>query len=1306
MKHTKFIHVSPGKGVSQSMLQNVNVSQTETVHKNNESHVNVIVPTVKVNVNGKCDSLALLDNASNTTFCTERLVNKLGVKGSTVSYKLNTLNTVNESKQSMVVDLKVRSYDGENMLHLSNVHVVKQIPVNIPHVDLSLYPDLNQLPIANDSHVNSVDILIGQDHAEALIPLDVRQANKGEPFAVKTLLGWSINGPVEISGKPNKRVITHFICSSTDDDLMRLYDIETDAHSDKVSWSKEDKQVVALWDDSVKLVDGHYELPVPWKPNVCFPNNFAVAASRLNSLHKQLEKQSLTEKYNDEMGKLFDNGYAEVVPESDLFSKERLWYLPHQVVVTDKKPGKLRIVFDCASKFKGESLNDKSYQGPDINNKLLHVLLRFRENSIAVMADIESMYSQVRIPLSDRDALRFLKKDDSGKLTQCRMTSHLFGGVWCASSSTYALRRVLVDKDVDDLVKRTILHSFYVDDCLDSVTSGTKATNLLFGTKSVLATTGFNLTKFITNDSEVLNCIPEQDQAKEVKDFSPQSKALGVSWDVTKDTFYFKVDVNVTDPATKRNMLSLIASTYDPLGLVSPIIMTGRLILQNVIRNKCSWDEPVPPDINTDWLQWTKGLEHLSNIQFPRCVKPSAFDDGAFELHHFSDASSTAYGSCSYLRCINKDGQIHVTLIMSKCKIAPIKQMTIPRLELQAAVLSARSDTLLRSELRLDLLPSYFWTDSQIVISYLKNDSSRFHVFVGNRVSEITSLTDASQWHHIAGVHNPADLITRQQHPESMDMKKWLHGPEFLSKAKNEWQQGNDEFELSSDDPEVKQVIRNTYLVVVDNHPVDVMSGFYSSWYKLKRAIALWRRLLHMLKTKDKSLHGTSLTVNEIQEAEVVIIKHIQGQLYPSEMERLSNGATLPKSSPLRDLLPMLCDDGIMCVGGRLKHADLPSDRKYPIIIPNKHPVAILIVRHYHNIAHLGTEWTLSHIRSRYWIVKARLIVKQVKKDCTTCKRLYASPCVQQMSDLPHERLAAGEAPFSCIGCDCFGPFAVKVLRSEVKRYGLICTCFSIRAIHLEVLDSMSTDSFLNGFRRFVARRGSPQKVFSDNGTNFVGAQSEMDHCKSQLDMRCIQSYGTQSNMEWKFNPPHAPHMGGAWERMIGIVKKVLPAMLKDCRLTDEVLRTVFAEVECIVNSRPLTKLSDDVNDMSPLTPNHLLMLRSGPTPVPGIFSQSDMYRNKWRYVQHLSNQFWSRWLREYLPELQKRHKWHNKERNVQVGDLVLVVGENMPRRLWPLGLVVQIKHGRDNLVRSVHVKTRSTTLVRPVTKIVLLEAC
>ena len=308
------------------------------------------------------------------------------------------------------------------------------------------------------------------------------------------------------------------------------------------------------------------------------------------------------------------------------------------------------------------------------------------------------------------------------------------------------------------------------------------------------------------------------------------------------------------------------------------------------------------------------------------------------------------------------------------------------------------------------------------------------------------------------------------------------------------------------------------------------------------------------------------------------------------------------------------------------------------------------------------------------------------------------------MADLPEERMIPDKAPFSYVGTDCFGPILVKLGRSEVKRYGCLFTCLTTRAVHLEVLNTMDTDTFINALRRFVARRGCPLKMWSDNGTNYVGCQNELKRCLKQLDHDKIYAHCTKQNIQWHFNTPDAPHMGGVFERMVQTVKRVLMAVIGNNQLNDEILCTLLCEVENIVNSRPITKVSDDSCDPVAITPNNFLFLHGGPSPILGKFDVADLYKKRWRRVQHMVDIFWKRWVREYLPLLQKVNKWHKTHDNLKVGDLVMIADENTPRGLWPLAIVTDVRKGRDGLVRTVHVRTKSSQLVRPVTKIILLE--
>lgn len=1305
-KHTRLIHVNKpgGKPVSS---QGATVSEGENVVQANTSLVSkkgVNLPVVPVSVNSRISTGALLDSGSTASFCSKRLVEQLQLKGLSSSLALSTLNGKSEQKTELV-DLNLVSEDGSKSLWLKNVMAVEQIPVQTGPINVDSYPHLSDLPLHQGQ---GVDVLIGQDNAEALLPLEVRKGERGEPFAVKTLLGWSVNGPGRVLDSFPTSSVSNFVSVETlDRKVDALWDIENERIlNEKCPMSSNDRKVLSLWDGNCKMVDGHFELPIPWKPDVELPNNVAMARSRLKSLQVSLVKRGLEDRYNEEINKLFVNGYAELVPEAEISKESGVWYVPHHAVISDKKPDKVRIVYDCAAQFQGESLNDKCLQGPDMNNMLIHVLLRFRQYRYAIMSDVEAMYYQVLVPITDRDALRFLWVNEDGSVKHCRMTRHLFGGVWCSSIATYALRKSCgLVEDCDPLASEIVHKSFYVDDCLISVASPEDVMRVVQGTKSVLKEGGFNLTKFVINDQELLSRVPPDDRAKEVKELciEANSKALGVKWCVTQDHFYFDVDFVNQIKVTRRSILSIVSSTFDPLGLLSPIIVVGRLLFQEATRLKLGWDEIVPDQLRSKWVSWLYDLNSVTDIKIPRCVTFGKDDETKIEVHHFSDASSKAYGCCSYLRSVAESGEAKVSLLISKAKVAPLKTITLPRLELQAAVMSAQVDAMLRQELDLQICNSHFWVDSEIVLKYILNENRRFHVFVANRIGLIRELTNPSQWHHIAGKDNPADVVSRGINPKDLDVDQWCNGPEFLRKEEIHFESTITGPMLLDNDPEVKSDRECFVVSQGDEHPIDTLSKHYSSWYRLKRAVAWWMKLIRRLRNKDQG--SSPLSVDEIQEAEMVVVKHVQRGSFSSEIQRLGEGRKVSKKSEIKALDPLLDSNGMLVVGGRIRRSQFHEQVKHPYLIPSDHSVAQLIVSEVHQVAHLGCEWIVSQVRKRYWIIGLRRIVKAVSKRCVECKKLFAEPCLQKMADLPAERLEPNNPPFYYTGVDCFGPFGIKQGRSEVKRYGCIFTCLTTRAIHMEKLNSLDTNSFINAFRRFVSRRGVPSKIWSDNGTNFVGANTELRKSFEEIDQEQVRKCALKLQVEWSFNPPYASHMGGIWERLIRTVRKVMSGLQNmGSRLSDEMFETLLCEVESIVNGRPITKVSDDVNDLECLTPNHLLMLQGQASVSIGRFADVDLYKRKWRCVQYLAQQYWTRWIREYIPELQKRQKWLKVQRNVKPGDVVLVVAENTPRGIWPMGRVIQTKQGADGLVREAKVKTKSTVLTRPVTKLVFLE--
>ena len=425
------------------------------------------------------------------------------------------------------------------------------------------------------------------------------------------------------------------------------------------------------------------------------------------------------------------------------------------------------------------------------------------------------------------------------------------------------------------------------------------------------------------------------------------------------------------------------------------------------------------------------------------------------------------------------------------------------------------------------------------------------------------------------------------------------------------------------------------------------------------------------------------------------------------------------KCKQLRKLNLFVDENGLIRVGGRLSLSSAKYSVRHPVLLPGTSRIGSLIAEETHRLCgHLGKSTVLSALRTKFWMVGASAVVRRVLRNCMICRKYQGKPMTQLMSDLPASRVKGDVPPFTHVGVDYFGPFNITHGRKSEKRYGVIFTCMSSRAIHIEIAPSLSTDSFLNAFRRFISRRGNVSSITSDNGTNFVGACRELKASLESWNKPEIERCMARHCVEWKFNTPYASNFGGVWERLIRIVRKVLSSLLSEqpVKLSDDLLTTLMCETEAVVNSRPLTAVSDDPNDCNALTPNHLLLLNSVDTFPTGLFSSSDSYHlRRWKQVQYLADLFWTRWRREYLTLLQSRQKWSTTQRPIQEGDLVLVTDQNLPRNDWPLGRVVEAPTSADGRRRSAKIRiakyrdssvTRLGTMFveRPITKLILLR--
>ena len=1350
--HPTTLHDGKGLSVHATSVPSMSISmcvvQVQVWHKDN--------PDTKATV------YALLDECSNGTFIKDSLLDIIKIPqdniGPNLSLEVTTVIGAEEQNSGGVKGLVVQATGSHLMLYgdrpipLPYAHCRPSLAVGAEEIPtpsrINRLPHLRKLMDIIPDYDPSIPIglMIGGNCAKANETMETIPSTDDGPYAKRTRLGWCVVGPIASRSEnqviqsfytnlrdkiPVRDILTnkianHTFVSTTERThdpytsmLKQMYNQDfNEPWGEKEGLSVEDRRFLQTMETSITLVDGHYELPIPLRnPDLKLPNNRIQAMSRLSSIkRKLLADDKLREKYVSIIQKMISSGYARVADTSK-DPPGRVWTIPHFVVYSSKTD-KYRVVFDFAAKFKGRCLNDELIQGPNLANLMIGVILRFRKEEVAYMADIEAMYHQVKVPEDQRSLLRFLfwpNGNLDANPVDMEMCVHAFGAVSSGSCAIFALNKSAEDGEstFGEDAAYCILRNFYIDDHLKSVPSVKIAAELFPATRNMCAAKGFNLTKFISNSSELNKLIPSECHAPSLVDLSmskqpvPLERALGIFWCIEDDTLRFRIILQ-DKPLTPRGVLSTVGSVHDPNGVAGPFILLGRLILQKITKGKVSWDDPLSPDLRAAWEKWRAGLPQLEELKIQRCYKPPGFKTESSSIHSFSDASELGYGMVTYLRQVSTEGEVCVAFVMAKSRVVP-GQHSVPRTELTAADVSAQITAMVKEELDMPLSSETYWSDSTVALGYIRNETKCFRTFVANRQSRILRLTNKEDWKHVDTKNNPADYASRGLTVSEHDkVQVWLRGPEMLWQKEDPARNPCPIMQVADDDPEVLTTVSCNAVVVAETNSVLNLLDTFPSWDEVKETVATASLFLSLLR---KEREVPTLTVDDLVKSENRVIRMLQDKYFPKERECLKTGTKVMKSSPIIKLDPFLDENQLLRVGGRLRRGNL--DNKHPVILPKNDSIVYKIIQHYHeDIAHLGRTSTLNELRLQdYWVINGGAQVRKLVDRCRRCKELRGQPETQKMADLPEERTTCAEPPFTYCGADMFGPFITKEGRKELKRYGVIFTCYSCRGVHIEMTASLDTDAFILALRRFLSRRGPVRSIRSDNGGNFIGVEEEMRKGLQEMDMEKIRKFLLDHScdwIQWEKNPPESSHMGGVWERQIRTVRSVLSSLLKDIpgRLDDESLRTLFTEVEAIVNSRPLAvdNLNDETSD--PLTPNHLLTMKSKVVlPPPGVFQQADIYcRKRWRAVQHLANEFWQQYSKEYVRVSQVRSKWNNPRRNITVNDIVLVLDKNLPRNRWSKGRVVEVFPSDDGLVRAVNVKTGpNTVLKRPVTKLVVI---
>nr|CAI5835987.1 unnamed protein product [Callosobruchus analis] len=857
-------------------------------------------------------------------------------------------------------------------------------------------------------------------------------------------------------------------------------------------------------------------------------------------------------------------------------------------------------------------------------------------------------------------------------------------------------------RDSNPNLSRIILHDFYVDDMLTGCENFDEALDICKDIASVLKSGCFELRKWQSNSSELLSTLSMNNNEEHTLKFGEREncKTLGLVWMSDRDVLTYNIGkFERTDRTTKRILLSHISQVYDPLGLVSPCIIKAKIMLQLLWLEKVEWDETVSQSLHTSWCKLRDDLPSLNELAIPR--KVISANAWKIELHGFSDSSKDAYGGCLYVRSIDKDGSIEVHLLCSKSKVAPLKTISIPRLELCAALVLSRLADKVRKSLNLTFDRCILWSDSSVVLGWLNHSPGALKTFVANRVSEIQTLTSDSQWRYIGTKDNPADLVSRGAYPHELSSKSiWWNGPEFISKPEACWPESK--FTV----PNLPEINVTSKTLVANSEFADSLFNRYSSLSKLKRVIAYIMRFRYL-----KSMAGTckgSLTVVELNRALLCLVKLAQMSSFWEERRNLIKGTGLNPKSRLLNLSPFLDEHGVIRVGGRLKNSNYRFEKVHPTLLCSKHPLAVLIVKFEHQISyHAGPQALLAAVREKYWILSGRRLCKDIINKCVVCRKQKAQILSPIMGQLPKSRFDCN-FPFEICGVDYAGPFLIKDRQGRgaklVKCYVSLFICFASKAVHLELVSDLSTETFILALRRFVARRGKPKQINSDNGSNFIGANSELKELSSFLRKHSssIIDACSEYDIEWRFIPAHSPHFGGLWEAGVKSVKHHLRRTASSANFTFEEFYSLLVQIEAILNSRPLCPLSTDPNDLAPLTPSHFLIGRTGTEiPDPDVTTINPSRLSRFQKVQGVKQHFWQRWSLEYVGELQLRKKWmRDGGPMLQPGMMVLIKEDNLPPSKWKLGRVLQVHAGRDGVARVATVKSVTGEIKRSFSKL------
>ena len=1066
-----------------------------------QSHASVVAPVSSSNIqagssqktllmtcqllvnapNGSCIRVrGLLDSGSSTSFVSERVVQSLHLSRSSQTINISGIAGIShKSPLHSVADFSISPVSSPSQKLEITAVVVPRVTCDLPLQPIHLHSRWNHL---TDLHLadpdfgrpGKIDILLGVDIYADVLLQGWRSGPPGSPVAFETKFGWILAGKTGNLLSACSNIASHHVAVASGDELLhKFWEIEENPNN-KSNLSPEERTVVQHFNDHhTRTESGRFVVPLPKNPHAKqLGESRAQAIRRFLSLERSLHSKGQFQEFSEVMEEYMKLGHAQPVPPTDLNkSSEKVFYLPmHAVRKESSTTTKIRAVFDASAKSStGVSLNDTLLVGPTIHPPLIDVLLRFRLHRVALTADISKMYRAIELAYDDRDLHRFVwRKNPDDTLIDYRMTRVTFG----VSASSFAANMAVKQNALDFAMEypraaEVVKTSFYVDDGLTGADSIEEAAELQQELQELFSKGGFLLRKWNSSDQRVLCKL-----TADLKDSQPMqmipisesyTKTLGIEWNASKDHFR----LNVTEPPqiqniTKRGLVSDIAKTYDVLGWFSPSTIKVKILLQKLWEQKIDWDDLVPTHIRDAWLKWRSELHLLSKKHIPRCYYSKKTSQTVLELHGFSDASEAAYAAVVYLRFTDKHGKSQTSLVISKTKVAPLKRLTIPRLELCGAHLLSQLLHHVRQVLDIPLSRVYAWSDSTIVLNWLDGSPKRFKTYVGNRISTIIDLIPPGKWRHVNGMDNPADCASRGLYPsELLHHTLWWNGPTWLKETPAHWPQ---EVPLPPNQPADEEKEISLHVITTQTSPI-IPTDKYSNFNHLKHVTAWCLRFIKncQIHNQDK-LKSPSLSAQELQQAEYYWLQRIQDSHFEDESSASKVRRPLNSSSPLISLRPFIDSSNLLRVGGRQQLSKIQYQSQHPIILHWKHPLTRLLIRTEHiRLLHAGPTLLTASLARSFHIIGGKQIVPSVIRKCITCHKNTAKPQPQILGHLPIEHITPGSV-FDKVGVDYAGPVFIKYGYGQkptlVKTH--ICVFVSLAVkFHLELVTGLSTEHFL-----------------------------------------------------------------------------------------------------------------------------------------------------------------------------------------------------------------------------------------------------